>query len=510
MDIHQLKLVAGRVRDLLQQSNHPVGHNQSLDLVAALPGLRNWPEVQAFPDRVGACELDVGSAGRLAFRLKKKFELAHSPQAMLAAVSPSGGEKPTRAPQIWPTGPKPGVYVTTSQNAINAILERYEEVTDGALVYAERAGNHWDSSIDLGEDGLWSSGLSRVPSGTLLVVGPVELNQQSWANSASRLEKACLGAQATEHRVAVLIDTPTPEAMFDDILLMVRSIQPEGDDCDTALLGVVTEDGELQRREPFAHSRPRPARIRSVATVDAIPPSALAALHKVVAERSSGLLLFGSAIIGEHSAIDLVAASLALTEHAGPAVRIMPRNRSTPAKDWQVPEAIKQLPFLPSIESAYDQGYRRMIFDLNYTKAELLLEFGKDVLLIAGTYGCEVEDVFMSSMRGGGSLAESELLALVIAILSVKPVLGKHGQTVASDLFVMQQESGPIQPMKFEDIVKLLQENRILRWQDEMASLLDSGDVTAAILKKALPRDRSISEFLSQRAATKKPASALR
>lgn len=509
MDIQQLKLLAGRVRDLLQQSNHPVGHNQSLDLVAALPGLRNWPELLAFPDRVAACEFDVASAGRLAFRLKKKFELELSPQAMLAAVSAPGAEKPTRAPQIWPTGPKPGVYVTTSQNAINTLLKCYEEATDGALVYAERAGNHWDSSIDLGEGGLWSSGLSRVPSGTLLVVGPVEMNQQSWDDSAKHLEMACLDAQANEHRVAVLIETPTPEAMREDVLLMVQSIQPKGDDCDTALLGVVTEDGELQRREPFAHPRPRPARIRSVATVDAIPPSARAALRKAVAERSSGLLLLGSAIIEEHPAIDLVAASLALTEHAGPAARIMPRNRSTPAKDWQVPEAIKQLPFLPSIESAYDQGYRRMIYNPSYARAELLVKFGKDVLLIAGTYGSEVEDGFMSTMRAGGRALESDLLALVIAILGVKPVSGKHGKAFASDLFVMQQGSDPIQPMKFEDIFKFLQENRILRWQDEMKVLLDSGEVTAAAIKKALPRNHYISEFLSQRAATRKTASAL-
>ena len=56
---------------------------------------------------------------------------------------------------------------------------RYEEATDGGLVYAERAGNGWEGSIDLGEHGLWSPGIDRLPSGTLLVVGPIELNQQS-------------------------------------------------------------------------------------------------------------------------------------------------------------------------------------------------------------------------------------------------------------------------------------------------------------------------------------------
>ena len=61
MDIQQLKLLAERVRVLLQKYNHTVGYNQSLDLIAALPGLRNWPEVQAFPDRVVDCALDGAS-----------------------------------------------------------------------------------------------------------------------------------------------------------------------------------------------------------------------------------------------------------------------------------------------------------------------------------------------------------------------------------------------------------------------------------------------------------------
>lgn len=505
MDIQQLKSLAERVRALLQKSNQSVGHNQSLDLVSALPGLRNWPEVQAFPDRLAACELDAASAGRLAFRLKKKFELELSPNTILAALGQADGKRPGDAPHIWAAGPAPGVYVTTSHSAVNALLERYEEATDGALVYAERAGSHWEGSIDLGESGLWSNGLARVPGGTLVIVGPVELNQQSWEDSARRLEIACLHALNYEHRVVVLIDTQTPEAVCEDVLLMVRSVQPAGEDYDTALLGVVTEDGDLQRRAPFARPRPRPAAIRSVATIDAIPPAALPALRKAVAGRSSGLLLFGSAVLGEHAAIDLIAAALALTEHAGPAARIMPRKRSTPAKDWQVPEAIKQLPFLPSIESAYDQGYRRMIYTSSYTDGELLLKYSDKVLLITGAFACDVMDVFMSTMRGGGPIKEGELLARTIAMLGVTPIPTKHGEVVASDFFV-NSGSDNVQPKNFDEIEQYLRANRVLRWEDEVGLLLDSGVVKATSLKKALPRSRNIHEFLSQRAAAKKKA----
>lgn len=80
MDIPQLKLLAGRVRGLLEQRDVAVGHSQALDLVAALPGLRNWPEVNAFPDRVAVCELTANTAGRLAHRLHRMHGVDFSPQ----------------------------------------------------------------------------------------------------------------------------------------------------------------------------------------------------------------------------------------------------------------------------------------------------------------------------------------------------------------------------------------------------------------------------------------------
>ena len=49
MDLQQLKLLVGSIRPFLQQANIHIGHNESLDIAAALPGLRDWPEVSAFP-----------------------------------------------------------------------------------------------------------------------------------------------------------------------------------------------------------------------------------------------------------------------------------------------------------------------------------------------------------------------------------------------------------------------------------------------------------------------------
>lgn len=497
MDIQQLKLLAGRVRGLLEQSQHSIGHNQSLDLIAALPGLRNWPEVQAFPDRVAACKLDQDSASRLVFRLKRKFDLEFSPQSMLAALNPPGTRNEPLAPQIWPAGPGPGVYITDSQEAIDALLESYEEATDGALVYAERAGNHWEGSIDLGEGGLWSNGLQRVPSGTLIVVGPLMLDQQLWSDSSGHLHMACMIAQGAQHRVAVLIDTPAPEAMFEDVMLMVDSVQEEGDHCETALLGLVTADGQLQLRRPFSGQRPMPKLTRSAAAPDAIPTSLRNLLESAIEGKTTGLLLFGSSEIHDQAAIELVAASLAMTEHAGPAARIMPRHRSTPAKDWQVPQIIQELPFLPSIESAYEQGYRRMIFAPSYTPSELLMEFSNDCLLISGTYGSNVDEVFMSALRVGGIRNESDLLSQIIAILGVKYVPGMHGQISVSDLYLGRQGRIAL-PKRFDDMIKVLQTHRAVRWEDEMGHLLDAGRITPAAVAEALERSGGVAEFLSE------------
>jgi hypothetical protein len=501
MDIQRLQLLAERTRDLLQQSNQSLGHNQSLDLIAALPGLRNWPEVRAFPNRVAACQLDESSAGRLAFRLQKKFGLNLSASEILDALGETSPYEQI-VPEIWPSGPEPGVYVTTSETAIAALLERYEDATDGAVVYTEQAGKHWDGSIDLGESGLWSRGLNRVPSGTLLVVGPLNLNQQDWQDSANRLEMACLRAQNSGHRVAAVIKSPTPESICEDVHFMVRAVQAEGDDCDAALLGQVTEDGNLERRVPFMRSRPQPISRPTVATVYAIPPAALPILQTRLARRKTGLLLFGSSIIEEHWAAELVTASLALTEEAGPAARIMPRSRSTPEKDWQVPEPIKHLPFLPSIQSAYDQGYRRIILHPVYTKYELIQEYADKTLLIVGGYGGETEEIFLDLLRFVGSHNNSGVLARTVAILGVTSIQTSKGVISVSDMFV-PGDDGQIPTLALEDALKYIANHRILKWQDQLGPLLNSGEVTASAIKSALRRDREISKFLSAHKALK-------
>jgi len=498
MEIPQLKLLAAGVRQLLKQSQHEIGHNQSLDLIAAIPGLRNWPEVQAFPDRVAAAQLNEDAASRLAFRLNKKFNLGTSSAALLDALQPAAPARADLAPQIWPTGPAPGVYVTDSESAITALLERYEEATDGAVVYAEAAGSGWPASIDLGEGGLWSDGLERVPSGTLLVVGPVGLNQQMWNEESVRLAMACRRAYESRHRVAVLVHTPSPWAMCEDVNLMVNSARDDNLAAEI-LVGVVTEEGDLQKRVPFARGYPRPGPIQHGASAEAIPAAALRALREALAQARAGVVVVGSSLIEDHPAAALAAAMLALTDAAGPAARIMPRHRGTPAKDWLVPEPIKALPFLPSIQSAYQQGYRRMLFQPSHTDSDVLLDYSTECLLIGNTFGGEVTDYFTMLLHNGARVDEYELLTRVVALLGVTVPKSEPGGHYATDLYV--RPKGTIARLKsFEEVHAFLRANRVLRWEDDMSQLLDSGRVSAESLEKLFERHRHVKEFLERRA----------
>lgn len=500
MDVQQLKLLAGRIRGLLENANVSVTHNQALDLSGALVGLRNWPEVQAFPSRVASAELDHAAASRLSHRLARKHGVEISAQEVLAALrSDAGGDARQDLPQIWPSGPRPGVYITTEQAHINALLQAYDDATDGALLYAERAGSHWAGSIDMGDDGLRSNSLERVPSGTLLVLGPLDLNEQYWSEVGSRLESACLSAQAYGHRVAVLVETESPDTLFHDVLLAVRMQEPEGDDAHEALLGVVNAAGELVGRSPFVEPLPGPVFRPSSATVDAIPVEAIPLLEAALKRRPTGLLLLGSSELTEHRAIDLVNAVLPLTDFAGPAARIRPRRRSTPEKDWQVPEGIKALPFLPSVDSAYSLGYRRMVITTGYTDADVVTAYSDRVLFVAGGYGGSVDDLYMDALRPGGFDKLAEVLNELVAILGVTRLKTTKLETSFTDMYV--PDGHPLgRGERFSAVVKLLRGRRCLRAEDALSQLLDSRQVTPTGVKKALERTKWVTELLAERA----------
>ena len=73
MDVETLRWLARTLRKLMADWKVDVSHGQALDLVAALPGLRSWPEVRAFAHRVEHSALDPSAIERLSRRLQTRY-----------------------------------------------------------------------------------------------------------------------------------------------------------------------------------------------------------------------------------------------------------------------------------------------------------------------------------------------------------------------------------------------------------------------------------------------------
>ena len=54
-----------------------------------------------------------------------------------------------------------------------------------------------------------------------------------------------------------------------------------------------------------------------------------------------------------------------------------------------------------------------------YTRTDQLLEVSKDALLISGTFGSDLSQVFMASARFGGATGQESLLNRIIAISAI-------------------------------------------------------------------------------------------
>ena len=82
MDVARLKSLSVSLREAVAAHGVTVSHGQALDLIAAVPGLRDWPEVIAFPDRVAACRLDADAVERIARRVTGRYEVTVRPDML--------------------------------------------------------------------------------------------------------------------------------------------------------------------------------------------------------------------------------------------------------------------------------------------------------------------------------------------------------------------------------------------------------------------------------------------
>lgn len=493
MDTQKLKVFAERLRAYLERHNLTLKHGQALDLIAAIPGLRNWPEVNAFPARVSAAQWDGHSADRLAKRIAKQHALNLPLDELRQALEPSVAN----ALKVWLDGPMPGVYVTTSQEAIDAAIAKYEAATDGALLYAEGAGRSSEAAIDLGEHGLFSRGMDRLPGGTLVVVGPLPLTQESWNDNKDRLNTAANLAYSSSLRVAVLVETPLPENLHSDIDLLLRPDDEGLDSEPVDVLGVVTASGDLQVVQPFVQRRLAPPKAQYFKTDQRLPQVLEDVLRQAVATRPYGIIVLGITP-SDMPRKALLEAVLPLTEHAGPAVRIQPTFRTGYGKDdTPLSPHFEGLPVFPSIESAYAHGFRRMVIEsVHHGASKAMAEHVLDTCFLLTSYSTEVAGAWMDAMPQRQDWPNG--LESLTAVLCVADIEAKKESFIACDAFIAGAPRSP--EGKFGELIAHLEAHRVVQWQNQLDALLDTGKVTPAQAKKALHRHDVDAHLASRKA----------
>lgn len=494
MDTQKLKVFAERLRAYLECRNLILKHGQALDLIAAIPGLRNWPEVNAFPARVSAAQWDSHSADRLARRIAKLHALILPIDELRQALEPA-----IPSPlKIWPDGPVPGLYVTISQEAVDTAIAKYEAATDGALLYAEGAGQSSDAAIDLGEYGLFSRGMDRLPSGTLVVVGPVPLAQESWSDNKDRLNTAANLVHSSSLRVLILAETPLPENLHSDIDLLLRPDDEGLDSEPVDVLGIITDSGDLQVMQPFVQRRFAPPTVQHFTTSQRLPQALEDALRQAVATRPYGIIVLGISP-GDTQRKGLLEAVLPLTNHAGPAVRIQPTFRPGYGKDDSpLSPYFKGLLVFPSIESAYAHGYRRMVIESPYHGAgEAIAQHAHDVCFLIRSFSTEVAGAWMSSLPG--QIDKSNALDVVVTVLCAADVPTEAETLTICDAFVCGMSPSPTVD-GLAKLVEHMEAHRTVRWQEQLDGLLSSGKVMPAQVKKAL-RGHNVDDYLASRNA---------
>lgn len=488
MDIAQLKLLASRVRALLAEHNVTVGHNQSLELVTALSGLQNWAQLNSFPERVKASEITQSSLSRLATRIERKHNIWLSPVVLRQALEAAPGQTgygtaslSPSAPEVWPAGPARGVYVTTSREALDALLERYDQASDGSLAFAEATADmQGENVIELGEFGLSSTGLSKVPSGTLLVIGPLRLNEEDWEDSAGRLEWGCLRALNEGFRVAVLVETPQPELLHHDVELAVRGAAPPGDTCVLMLQGDVREGGHLVQCSPFVPpAMLSPSSALGPGSADVLPERVRAALSAKLEKRHAGVLFLGEYAMSADFGLLMVEAALGLSESLGPACRVQFRRRAPSSQSSRIAANLENLPLVSSVASARAQGYRRIVVDNAELGVRGLLPYASDMLFLVRFSAYCVEDVLQRAWNlGGPSMNTSTLEHFFGAVLGAQ-VQGTERVCSLWDMCLVDKDS--IAPLLAHNdpnrLEQALLDQRQIQWERELEELAAQGEV---------------------------------
>lgn len=414
MEINELRQLSNELRGALH-SKHGLSlkHGQALDFIAALPGLRNWSEVLAMPEMVASVALDLRAAQRLSRRIKQRcdLEIAASwllTQFILVPVARPG----TPASSVWPEGPEPGVYISTSQELTESFMEAYQHATEGMPAYAVEKHVKWPHGMRFEPlESLKDSKIGELPRGTLVVAGPVSLCQGGWAHLALELRLACKAAIARGLRIVLHTYADDPKSALHDVRVAagLRKRLPHTHLIRGELAGGVNVRTE-HSRGTTAETAPIVEERRTEFFGSA--PQLKAALN----ELSSGFLLLA---YGDDAQRDAAVRDIsAMTKATGPAAvaadLLMTRH---PVVGIDPTQMLHQLPLCSSASVAFENGFKRVFIDLPCDSFSLVLANSKRLLVI-GCIAAHTVDEAMSAIADCSETSPELLNEQLRAVIS--------------------------------------------------------------------------------------------
>jgi hypothetical protein len=485
MELEQLRLLADPLRRLLSERHHSISHNQALELLAAAAGQRSWSEVRAFPDNVANRALDAQAVARLAKRIVAKGGPEIPAESLLGLLESAKGNA-AAALAVWPEGPPAGIYVADDDEATNLAIRRYIEASDDALFFTNGFQYFDGNAIELGDTGIFSAGLARTPSGTLLVMS-LAIGHDSWEDLKSRMI-AAWNAASGGLRVIVVCSTPTPESLYSDVSLLTHTEgePPPGEP--NWLVGIVSDEGELRAQVPFVPSR------LSASPINEFPPSKLnlpsevsTHLRHALDERRTGLLVAGMlADFGENFPLEVIAAMLPTLKELGPIGRI-PRHNGYDGPH-PVPAGVAVLPTFSSVESALSAGCSVVVFDMTfYSESQEIAACIDQALFVVGVKALGVGRGISNAIMGMGKV--DNVHDFVTAAVCTGKVRGKSSKPMTWDMYVRvetlaESNAKRKQPRDFEEMFEAA---RVVRREDQIAQLIADGIVTEKSVAKDYP-----------------------
>jgi len=367
-------------------------------------------------------------------------------------------------------------------------------------MYADDPEFQGDGVVALGENGIFSAGMERVPPGTLFVLGPLVLTEENWSDCRDRLR----AAMDLPGRVVVLFDTPQPEHMFDDAMLLLQEEVElfRFEEALCRLRGTVTKDGKLADQSPLGLGRRTPKAL--VLNPSRVLPQVLGeALEMGIARRRHGFVVLGG-WEEKPSRFQLLESALPYTNYAGPAARILTDDRHGYDGDPPLSTAFAGLPVFPSVESAYRSGYRRMVIERPYAARESLMRYADDVcFLLSGSMSWQASDMLLRTVDH--SMQDvPQIASKTVAVLAVGEIEGANGTFEVYDALPALLTVPP-PDLELEALEQLIEGQRSVNWEDQLAHLLDAGSVTLQEARKSL-RGGDLDAFAKLRKATKQPA----